>query len=718
MGEANGAMIATEQLLFDPGPEVAGAGRVDTTAADRVARMVARRADIGELPPVVDPERREICRNDLVKFGMTYCGSLLRHDPSPALRDYAAVIQGSILNGGLVHVRLPRGCGKSTWCKVAIVWAVAYGHLRYPVIFQASAMLANSLLEDVWALIETSDAFLDDFPEIAWPIRCLEGVVQRCAIQRYHGARTMIRRNADRIVLPTIEGSPSSGAIIVAKGAGAACRGMVHGSDRPDFVLLDDVQTRDDAPSEARCAKLSAWVMQDVLGLSGEQQLAGIMASTPIRPGDLSDQFADPAQHPEWRLVEHRLVSSWAEREDLWGHYDVLWAEDAARGDSTASSATRYYAEHRDQMDVGAATIDSDLFDRRMELSSIQHARNLLLRVGQAAFSAEYQLQPRRDSAAVEIAVQHVTTALNGCPRRTLPPGTSQVLSFIDVMQDRLRFATMAFGPHQMAAVIDYGVYPEQGRVAPVNAPDRVVEASLARALMALARELLSWRYRRADGREVTAHALWMDAGWRTRVVNTTAAFFRRMGHANVLGARGVTSAAFDADSRSVVARGPNVQIRERDGVRWAAHNADALREAVQCAFLGAPMAPGSISLWGSDGSVHYDYATQITAERLAAKAVTGRGVSVYKWTMRPGGANHFLDATSGCLAMASWYRFWSSDDVVAGAAREVRESAGVSPLVRSSRAAKARAAKAGPAKRPVFWSATSGRRRPAAVAR
>ena len=33
------------------------------------------------------------------------------------------------------------------------------------------------------------------------------------------------------------------------------------------------------------------------------------------------------------------------------------------------------------------------------------------------------------------------------------------------------------------------------------------------------------------------------------------------------------------------------------------------------------------------------------------------RGVDWYKWTLRPGAENHWLDTTSGCFAMASWYR-------------------------------------------------------------
>ena len=71
----------------------------DRTATARKARQRERdRAfEVGE---VEDPSRRAACRYDLVKFGMTYCASMLNHAPSderyaaskkrtPAMRSYA-----------------------------------------------------------------------------------------------------------------------------------------------------------------------------------------------------------------------------------------------------------------------------------------------------------------------------------------------------------------------------------------------------------------------------------------------------------------------------------------------------------------------------------------------------------------------------------------------------------------------------------------------------
>jgi hypothetical protein len=245
-------------------------------------------------------------------------------------------------------------------------------------------------------------------------------------------------------------------------------------------------------------------------------------------------------------------------------------------------------------------------------------------------------------------------------------------VAFVDVMGDQLHYTVAAFGPRQTAAVIDYGRFPDKGRATPRNAPERDVEAALARALLTLADRLYSTPYRRADGRETRLHALWMDCGWQQATVHRVAALLRNRGHANTWGCRGYASTGYAISSRYIVIPGDLVDMRERDGQRWAAQNSDAFREATQRAFLGVPLAPGSLSVWGRNAAEHADYAAHVTAERLTDKAVSERGVTLYRWALRPGALNHWLDSTSGCVAMAAFYRFWTAEDVPREAARAI----------------------------------------------
>ena len=78
------------------------------------------------------------------------------------------------------------------------------------------------------------------------PIRSLEGITQRAAGQLYQGRQTHIGWTAKEIVLPTIEGSAASGAIIRVAGITGRIRGMKFKradgqSIRPSLVLIDQL---------------------------------------------------------------------------------------------------------------------------------------------------------------------------------------------------------------------------------------------------------------------------------------------------------------------------------------------------------------------------------------------------------------------------------------------------------------------------------------------
>ena len=290
------------------GPPVSRHGvHRDGYMAEYMAATVSARNDIGDLPDPSDPERRARCAASLCAFAEEYCSSILEHEPGPRLRLYAETLQVGIEGAGQIHVRMPRGVGKTTWVKAAIAWGLATGRLHYAVVFCATTELASAIIDDVWRIFE-DDAFAADFPEIAVPIAQAGGLSQRFAAQHQHGRLTRIKRSAREIHLPTIEGSPSSGAVLVARGAGAKTRGLVRGKRRPDMVLLDDLQSREDARNPTRVKKLVEWIGGDVQGLAGSRRLNAVMTSTPIVEGDLSCRYADAEEHPSWRLVEFHLV--------------------------------------------------------------------------------------------------------------------------------------------------------------------------------------------------------------------------------------------------------------------------------------------------------------------------------------------------------------------------------------------------------------------------
>ena len=122
---------------------------------------------------------------------------------------------------------------------------------------------------------------------------------------------------------------------------------------RPDFVLLDDPQTRESAESPSQCAMRERIITGDVLGLAGpRKKIAAVMPCTVIRKGDLAHRFLDHAVHPEWQGMTFQLVKKWPDAQDtLWKEYADILREGLGNGEG--SGLQRILQKHK-AMDAGA----------------------------------------------------------------------------------------------------------------------------------------------------------------------------------------------------------------------------------------------------------------------------------------------------------------------------------------------------------------------------
>jgi hypothetical protein len=348
----------------------------------------------------------------------------------------------------MVHVRFPRGKGKTSWMKVAAVWSAAYGHRKYQFIGAANQTNAESILSDIWLLCETGAAFAEDFPEIVLPILHLDGRMQRCAVQTCGGKRTRVKRGLDKIAFPTVEGYDSSGVIVIARGRESGVRGLIKGSQRPDHAAIDDPQTRKTAKSGATSEEIAAWIVGDILGLAGHDKgMSAVMATTPIFADDVSDRFADTDLHPEWTTITVPLVIRWPDRADLWDQYLEIRRRDEAQGAQNFPNATEFYRTHRAEMDAGAELLDDGDGDPKTEISGLQHAYNLLFKHGKEAFETEFQLTPPRGGSAFTLSSKAIAAAISMTPRLALPTGFHSAVSFVDCMaKDALRWVVLGVG--------------------------------------------------------------------------------------------------------------------------------------------------------------------------------------------------------------------------------------------------------------------------------
>ena len=95
-------------------------------ARARNAALSLAGRDIGELPAVVDPERRAKAEKDFRFFCETYFPAAFTLPWSPDHLKVIAKIERAVLTGGLFAHAMPRGSGKTTLTTVACVWAILY----------------------------------------------------------------------------------------------------------------------------------------------------------------------------------------------------------------------------------------------------------------------------------------------------------------------------------------------------------------------------------------------------------------------------------------------------------------------------------------------------------------------------------------------------------------------------------------------------------------
>jgi len=227
-------------------------------AAGRQTRISVAGRDIGPLPPVRTPERKRRALASFQFFMETYLRQIFCLPWSQDHLHAIERIEQAASRGGLFALAMPRGSGKTSMCDAATLWAPLTGRRRFAFLFAANQTAANDRVEAIKKELSTNELLAEDFPEIVYPIRCLEGIANRAAGQIYMGHPTWIKWKQDRIVLPTIAGSRASGAVIRAAGLDTNFRGASYtppegGRIRPDWAVIDDPQTDESAKSFDQC---------------------------------------------------------------------------------------------------------------------------------------------------------------------------------------------------------------------------------------------------------------------------------------------------------------------------------------------------------------------------------------------------------------------------------------------------------------------------------
>ncbi|HHK42053.1 MAG TPA: hypothetical protein ENJ50_06500, partial [Planctomycetaceae bacterium] len=643
--------------------------------ARNVALAIAGR-DIGELPDVKDLDCKTRAASDFRFFCESYFPLTFHLAWSPDHLKVIERIEQAVLRGGLFAMAMPRGSGKTTICECACIWAVLYGHREFVCLIGSDEGHAMDMLDSIKMELDGNDLLLEDFPEVAFPIQCLDGIANRCKGQLYKGERTHIGWTAREIVLPTIADSKASGAIIKVAGITGRIRGMKYKradgqTMRPSLVVIDDPQTDESARSLSQCATRESILAGAILGLAGPgKKISGIMPCTVIRPGDMADNILDRDKHPEWNGERTKMVYSFPTDEKLWQRYAELRAE-SLREHGDIRLATEFYLANREAMDAGADIAWPERYNHD-EVSAIQHAMNLKLQ-DEAAFFAEYQNEPLPEETADadELTPDQIAGKTNRMNRGEIPIGCNHLTMFVDVQANLLFFVVAAWEDDFTGYVVDYGTFPDQKRphftlrdarqTLAVATKISGLEGSIYAGLEQLTVDYLGREWKRDDGAALRIERCLIDANWGSST-DVVYQFCRQSAHAGIVMPShgrfvGASSQPFSEYKRKPGDRlGHNWRmpnVRGKRAVRHVVYDTNYWKSFVHARLAVAMGERGCLSLFGDNPQQHRLLAEHLTAEYRVK--TEGRGRTVDEWKMRPErGDNHWFDCLVGCAVAAS----------------------------------------------------------------
>ncbi len=659
------------------GGRLTGYEAMKESARARSAKLSADGRDIGPIPEVRNPIRKEQAAGDFRFFCEQYFPKTFYLPWSADHLKAIARIEDAVLRGGMFAYAMPRGSGKTVMVECACTWAILYGHRSFVALIGSDEEHAAGMLDSIKAELEGNDLLLEDFPEAVYPIQCLEGIANRCAGQTYRGVRTLITWTAKSIIMPTIPGSRASGAAIQVAGITGRLRGMKHkladgATIRPSLVVLDDPQTDESARSPSQCAQREKILAGAVLGLAGPGVKPSVfMPCTVIVPGDLADRILDREKHPQWQGERTKMVYALPKNVKLWEQYASIRAE-SLRNERHGAEATEYYAAHRVEMDEGSV-IAWPARHNTDELSAIQHAMNLKLDRGDAAFFAEFQNEPLPERGPVEelLSADQIANKTNGYRRGLAPVSATRVTAFLDVQEKLLFWMVCSWADDFTGSILDYGAYPDQRRdyftlrdarrSMAVLHRGAGLEGTIYAGLGALTQDVLGRTWTRDDGTAMHIDRCLIDANWG-QSTDTVYQFCRESSFAPILlPSHGKYIGAASREFREWTVKpgdqmGQHWFIPSLSGKRVIRHvliDTNFWKSFVFARLSAAVGDKGCLSIFGRDPREHRLLADHLTAEYRVR--TQGRGRTVDEWKAKPGHLdNHWLDCLVGNAVAAS----------------------------------------------------------------
>lgn len=513
--------------------------------AERMAESRAKAREL-QIPECKNPARRAACEADDLLWLTTYCPDVFYNPFTPHQEKIIRDCGESLRYGTMKCKAAPRGDGKSSIVKYLSLKYAMCRQVRFPLFVAATGEKAKDALDAIkqrMASGATRDertnkftlrtAFGEDYPLECCTAAYVHKWPSRARNAAANGGRTIfVEWAANSIIIPTWEDQEPLGPILLALGITSdELQGCNVYDRRPDFVILDDLDSRDSLASQdgVVAEKIISTVDKTIAGLGGQSRRLGqFMLCTITSRDSAAYQYSSPESKPAWSGERIPAIIAWPSRIDLWAQYmelrqsgkNLLDADGNPR-DVFGREAHRLYLENRAAMDAGAVLSNPYNFEpeplpdgTQKQLSALQRCYDYIADNGLPSFLTEHQNDPPEDTGVIEsgISVQLVQRQTSGLERGVVPEGCTVLVHGVDVGKWWIHWVVRAFKPDGTGFVIDYGRQNVYGTKANSDEGlDRAIKREVLRRITDF-REM-------AYSQQIRDSLTLVDSGYRTDAV-------------------------------------------------------------------------------------------------------------------------------------------------------------------------------------------------------
>jgi len=660
--------------------------RKSEAARKRKAR--SQQSDIGKIDPIVDLDRREACKSDFGRFCKTYLPEVFALDWSESHLLAITRIEEAVLVGGSFAFAMPRGSGKSSLSRAAVLWAILYNHSRFTYLIGANASKGEDALDTIKAWIRYVEIIAEDFPEVCQAIQALNGVAQRASSQKSNGVPTELEWVSDCVVLPTVQFPPNhpeykdgenchtSGAIISVCGLDASgIRGSTHTTTsgaivRPDLVIVDDPQTDQSAASPTQVAQRYDLISGAVLKMVGPGvKMRGIIPCTIIKRGDLAHKVLDRKECPFWGGAVTKLMPSMPVNMNLWDSYFAVYEKCLLSEPLDMQPANDFYLANREGLEEGATHSWPQRFNPD-EVCAIQNAMNLYYQ-DKASFMAEMQNEPIDDSASLlMLTVDEIKNKQSTYQRLQVPDTAAYLTCHIDVHKEILYYSLVAWSQNFSGTVIDYRAWPDQKRRVFLHRDTKPglsdvsslksEEERIYEGLDNLKSFLEHREYQKPDGTNLYISKCLIDRGYKTDIVDQfcrdNSPIYQGM---SGMGVKAGQKQLVESVAKDTLVKGFHWIVRPNpkyNRVQWVLADVNFWKAFMHERLIVGQGGSGCLDLFfHKDGPrSHEMYAEHLRSEIYDTVYSDRTGRRVKEWQRLTNRDNHYLDTLVGCCVAGS----------------------------------------------------------------